>query len=177
MNNIFICPVPMVWNEIYKRQLLPWENELPQRPHIPKPPIPLILAGWAISNDAEKKARWEKTVDWANELGFDHIIPDFQPDEVYSVSEVSTYEIGLLGGRLYLSWNFEPRSKSSQEETNNALILLKQDWESVAGPDLAEVTSPFKFTGKKLRRLVVLADANVKPPWGTWLSLDSGENR
>ena len=78
---------------------------------------------------------------------------------------------------MYLPWNFEPRPKPSQEEANNALILLKQDWESVVGPDLAEATHPLKFTGKKLRRLVVQADANVKPPWGTWMALDPGENR
>jgi hypothetical protein len=41
--------------------------------------MPLILNGWAYSNDVEKMRRWEETVTWARDNGSPEIIEI--PDE------------------------------------------------------------------------------------------------
>jgi hypothetical protein len=33
------------------------------------------------------------------------------------------------------------------------------------------------FTGKKKRRLLVFADPQITPPWGSWFALASGAQR
>ncbi len=45
---------------------------------------------------------------------------------------------------------------------------LFNQWPEIAGKELSGVTQPIAFAGKKARRLIVHADAKVKPPWGDW---------
>ena len=60
-----------------------------------------------------------------------------------------------------------PDSESVSRQINE----LATRWAEIVGPELAAVTRPVEFTGRKKRRLVVLADAGVKPPWGGWSDL------
>lgn len=57
-----ICPNPEAWNEVFK-QLQAFALSHPCIP--PAPPVPLVLAAWAYSNDIEKRDRWSQTVSWA----------------------------------------------------------------------------------------------------------------
>ena len=43
--------------------------------------------------------------------------------------------------------------------------LLKENWERIAGRDLANASEPLQFTGQKARRLVVRIDPGITPPW------------
>jgi hypothetical protein len=73
----FVCPIPMVWAEIYQRlcavaDTKGWE----------KPPVPLILAAW----DAPamfKMLRWKETVEWARAHGVAGLIPELTEEQKY----------------------------------------------------------------------------------------------
>jgi hypothetical protein len=45
------------------------------------------------------------------------------------------------------------------------------EWSEIVGEELGRATRPLAFTGKKARRLLVYADANVRPTWGGWCYL------
>jgi len=51
------------------------------------PPKPLILAGWAYSNDIEKKKRWEETVDWATKNECQGLLKNIADEDFYFVTE------------------------------------------------------------------------------------------
>jgi len=55
-----ICPMPMAWNDLYKRVLLA-QNKLKDDN---LPPTPLILAAWNLSSNEQKRERWLETVLW-----------------------------------------------------------------------------------------------------------------
>ncbi len=84
---ITICPLPPDWALIYQRL-----SELARiaDQSIPPPPKPLILAGWAYSNDLEKQARWRETVEWAEKWGFTEAIGEITPDMMYDVENPSS---------------------------------------------------------------------------------------
>ena len=46
--------------------------------------------------------------------------------------------------------------------------VLKTNWKEIVGKELSEVTRPLAITGKKSRRLIVLASQEYASPWGTW---------
>jgi hypothetical protein len=50
--------------------------------------VPLILAGWAYSNDVEKRDRWQETLDWADRHGVADFV-NVSPKNMYSVNELS----------------------------------------------------------------------------------------
>ncbi len=89
----FVCPKPDVWNKIYQRLLKAWEDTGAEAE---KPPTPLILAGWWVSSDFDKQARWKETIQWAKDHGLSNIIPDLLPDDFYSVEVLSHEVIGYL---------------------------------------------------------------------------------
>ena len=61
----------MPWHDVFERLT----RHARTRPCVPPfPPVPLILAGWAYSNDVEKMQRWEETVAWARDNGCPEII-------------------------------------------------------------------------------------------------------
>lgn len=76
----YICPKPIKWNAIYEKLLAYWGT---RNNEIPKPPIPLILAGWAYSTDLEKKIRWNETLDWINQYYFNSEIIKLADEDKY----------------------------------------------------------------------------------------------
>jgi hypothetical protein len=96
---------------------------------------------------------------------------------MYAVDELSSYEIGPLGGPTYCPWDFTSKTRPSEAEVGQALSVLTDGWCSIVGPPLASVTCPLSFTGKKKRRLLVFADPQITPPWGSWFALASGAQR
>ncbi len=84
---IRVCPMPGVWHDRHQR-LLKFAETTPCKPD--KPPIPLILAGWAYSSDFDKKSRWEKTLAWAERNGCADLVANISDVDFYSVrSEIS----------------------------------------------------------------------------------------
>ena len=47
------------------------------------PPMVLILSGWTMSNDYEKKDRWARTIDWAEQNNCSNLIPEVKDGEKY----------------------------------------------------------------------------------------------
>lgn len=163
---IRVSPNPLPWNSVYQRLC-----EVAQsRPGLPKPPIPLILNGWVYSNDAEKMNRWNDTVRWAKDAQCDEIVATVPEDEFYYTEEVTTYQVGPLGGPMYRSWDFDFKSRPDDESLAHALQQLVDEWPSIA-IGFSSHTRPLCFTGSKARRLVVAVDSDHLPPWGTWDSL------
>ena len=62
--NARICPLPQQWNRMW--ELLPNRS---RRGSGWNPPLPLILAAWWETSDAQKKDRLEQHVRWAAEHG------------------------------------------------------------------------------------------------------------
>ena len=168
MEKTFVCPMPDPWNLVYQTLLVAWQAD-------PKgkngPPIPLILGGWNFSGDYDKKYRWEATIRWAEEIGLKDLIPVFTPEQVYSVYEMQHYDDDYK-----LDWNYDPRRKPDSMEVQTTLEILRANWVSIAGPELGQRTSPIRFTGEKSRRLLVNADPNWNPPWGTWMEIFPGRH-
>jgi hypothetical protein len=90
-----ICPKPERWQEVYETLTARYSEQAISK----APPKPLILAGWACSNDVEKADRWRETVLWAEQNGFSELTK-IDSDDWYSVEQPSSYEIGPLGGPM-----------------------------------------------------------------------------
>lgn len=167
-----ICPNPMPWNEAFER-LARFAKASPCTP--PSPPKPLILAGWAYSNDLEKMRRWEETVAWANGNSCAEVVGAIPDEDFYFVDEPTTYTIGPLGGPMYRLWDFDSKGRPSSEEIAQHFETLVSHWSEIVGSELAHITHPLIFTGEKARRLLVHADGASRPPWGGWSHLSSVE--
>ena len=88
-----ICPNPRPWSEAWKH--LTRYSEM-HKCTPPLPPKPLILSGWAYSNDNEKKDRWEDTIRWATDNGCAELV-NFIPDsDYYFVGEPTTHDDGSV---------------------------------------------------------------------------------
>ena len=118
----------------------------------------------------QKKERREQTVEWAKREGYSDLITQIPDDDYLYVDEVSTYQIGPLGGPMYRLWDFEPKFRPTNEELVRFLKRLKKDWPSIAGERMSAITEPTKFTGRKARRLLVRVTSDGEPPWGGWHS-------
>lgn len=160
-----ICPNPSRWNDVFK-QLVEYAEAHPCRPN--RPPAPLILAGWAYSNDTEKMRRWRETVDWASANSCVGIVEGISDQDFYQVEKPTSYSVGPMGGPCYRPWDFEAKVRPPQDELAKHLEYLSAHWADVAGSSLATVTQPLAFTGKKARRLLVCAETTAAPPWGGW---------
>jgi hypothetical protein len=80
-----VCPNPKSWHEIHERLLAAWtERSIGERP-----PMPLILNGWAATNDVEKLARWQETVEWAKKHNLEELV-SMAGKEWYSVESPSS---------------------------------------------------------------------------------------
>ena len=132
------------------------------------PPRPLILSGWAYSNDVEKMRRWEETVAWANRNGCPEIVKSIGDDGFYFVSVPTTYAVSPTYGPMYRQWDFEKKPRPSFEQLAKHFNTLESNWAEIIGSELGSVTRPIAFTGEKSRRLLVLADDSHRPPWGDW---------
>ena len=62
---IKVCPYPTHWMTVHKLLLAYREK---QGWMITPPPEPLVLHGWAYTNDLTKKDRWEETIAWATKF-------------------------------------------------------------------------------------------------------------
>jgi hypothetical protein len=167
-----ICPNPMPWNEAFER-LTQFAKAHPCSP--PSPPKPLILAGWAYSNDMEKMQRWEDTVAWATSNGCLEFVSTISDNDFYFVSEPTSYSVGPTGGPMYRPWDFDTKLRPSSEEIARHFETLKSRWSEIVGPELAHITHPLAFTGGKARRLLVQAECSANPPWGGWAYLSPVE--
>ena len=163
----------MPWKEAYERLTRFAETHgcVP-----PEPPIPLILNSWVYSNDIEKKFRWKETVLWAGNNGCIELVDSIQDKDFYFVKKPSTYEIGPMGGPMYLPWDFETKNRPSPEALEQYMETLLMRWPEIAGKDLSTMTRPVAFTGKKARRLLVKADTASNPPWGGWAHFSNIES-
>lgn len=160
-----ICPLPIIWDQVYKQLLSQWE--LGGKNGI-KPPIPLILGGWNYSNDNEKMIRWHQTVEWANNYNMNNLVDAINEQDFYFIDNITKYRIGPMGGPMYLDWSFIPKQRLSEEIMKIKLDLLKKSWEIIVGKELGSITLPVEFTGKKGRRLVVKVSNSLDSPWGGW---------
>lgn len=167
----FVCPKPQVWDRVCQRLQKAWEAL--GRPGI-EPPMPLILSGWAYTNDLDKQQRWLATDAWANNAGLERLIPELSEEEGYRVDELGA---SPTAGPTHLPWSSDSKRKPDAEEYRAAFEKLRARWDYVAGPDLADGTAPFVFAGKKRRNLVVTVEAGLEAPWGTWMAFLQEESK
>lgn len=163
------CPQPPKWDEVYRHLLDAHEalvreaRETGNAPP-PPPPTPLILGGWVFTSSEDKHCQWERTVEWARRHGESNVVEGLD-DEDFAVWHVPASAWVPPG---FGQPPEEPKPRPSDDAVDGALRSLRERWDSIAGPELAAVTYPYKFTGRKRRRLVVLANPNATPPWGSW---------
>ena len=163
--------MPADWAKLHALLTRSWEIRADSS--IPRPPIPLILAGAAFSSAAAIRHRWYDLVTWANTHGFSmtlasHLPPPPDIDVAEEIAGVSADGNGwwpVYGEQMHV-----PKIKPSKQAVAAALTLLKERWPQIAGPELSSVTRPSRFRGRKARRLLVSADPSAFPPWGTWYS-------
>ncbi len=169
-----ICPNPSRWSEVFQKLLRHAETHDcdPDRP-----PAPLILNGWAFSNDVQKMQRWKETVDWAEANGCRSIVERISHQDFYTVEKPSAQPIGPRGGPCYRPWDFEVKERPEDHELAKHFEHLSAHWTEIAGPRLSAVTRPVSFTGKKARRLLVQTESTASPPWGGWSHRDTDEPR
>lgn len=162
----------MPWHDVFRR-LTEYTRGRSCIP--PSPPTPLILAGWAYSNDVEKMRRWIETVDWATSNGCPDLV-EVPDEDFYCVEEPTSYAVGPLGGPMYRPWDFEGKDYPQAGEFAEHLDALRSRWRNIVGPELALVSQPLAFTGAKARRLLVRTDEDARPPWGSWSHLSAVES-
>ncbi len=166
--------MPQRWAEVHRRL----KQAAADNPNIPPPPMPLILAGWAYTDDIQKRDRWQETVAWANRHGFGALLGDLPHQSMYVVvGELSGYQIGPLGGPMYLDWSYEAKPRIDAAVRAEAIEALRSNWINVVGDDLGAITSPVRLTGAKGRRLLVAVRSERAPPWGSWTALAPDERR
>ena len=115
-----ICPNPMPWHQAFER-LTNYARSHSCTP--PSPPKPLILAGWAYSNDVEKMQRWEETIAWAEKNGCTNLVAGIPEEDFYFVERPTAFTVGPLGGPMYRAWEFEAKSRPSPR-TDRAFVIL-----------------------------------------------------
>jgi hypothetical protein len=170
--NMNICPIPLRWNEIYEALL----SACKEKRIASSPPVPLILSGWVYSNDVEKAETWKATESWAQENGLtEHVV--VPEGDWYAVEHPYIGAVGPFGAPMYLPWKFKPEPIPSAANIEAALKRLIEAWGDVAG-ELNHCTRPYRITGAKARRLVVLVLPSASlPPWGDWKSLPKDDSR
>lgn len=93
--------------------------------------------------------RWEETVAWANINGCLEFVKGIPDNEFYFVSEPTSYTVGPFGGPMYLPWNFDSKLIPSYEEITRHFEELKSRWSEIVGLELAHITRPISFTGRR----------------------------
>lgn len=76
-----ICPHLHLWRQIYAS--LCEAREQAGAEDMPMPPQVFNMQGWLLSNDANKKNRWNATIAWAVQNGFKQLIPDLEDQDWY----------------------------------------------------------------------------------------------
>ncbi len=138
---------------------------------IPKPPVPLILAGAAFSTADAIRGRWRETLTWARQYGFhDLLIAELPapPDEDVAERIAGVSADGKGWWPVWGEQIHPPKPTPTKEALVEAMSNLKRDWNAIAGDELSRITRPIDFAGRKSRRLIVSADPAKRPPWGSW---------
>jgi hypothetical protein len=160
-----ICPTR--WHELW--EMLPGRRVGSGS----EPPLPLILGAWD-SPALLKILRLQEHIRYAEAHGCLRAVDRY----LRGLAESDWEHLGRnLGVPIFSQRSFEPKVTPSRHQIESALRLLKERWETVVGPELARITKPLGFTGRKLRRLVVQADTYSSPPWGSWNRLERDERR
>jgi hypothetical protein len=134
------------------------------------PPVPLILAGAACSTAAEIRERWRELIRWANDRGFGALLAANLPD--LPDRDIAKSIAGADGGPWWHEYSHrKPRVRPSSADEAAALTLVCHRWTEIVGEEMARSTKPLRFTGSKRRRLVVSADPQKTPPWGSWSAI------
>ncbi len=167
-----ICPNPIPWHNAFQRLVKHAELHSCAPLH---PPKPLILAGWNFSNDAEKMERWHETVDWATKNGCPEILCQIPDSNFYFAEKPTNDEVFPFRYSIYHAQDSQAKSRPTSEQITQITDILSAQWSEIVGSELASITHPLAFTGKKVRRLLVAATASMKPPWGTWTQLSGIE--
>lgn len=157
---VFISAQPNRWHEIYQSLIKFWESELGKKT-IPPPPA-LVLSGWTMSNDFDKKNQWKKTVDWAESNGCMNMIQLNEGDR-YFTEEMSSWR-----PFEYSNWDETVKTRPTTDEIQIHFETIKMNWATVLSHEFSSNTFPVGFSGKKLRRLVVRYRKGYLPPWGSW---------
>ncbi|WP_407680122.1 hypothetical protein, partial [Candidatus Chordibacter forsetii] len=79
-------------------------------------------------------------------------------------------------GPMYQPWDYETKVRPKTETLEFNLFKLQSQWANIAR-DIAHVTKPVAFTGKKARRLLVNVLQDSPPPWGDWDRLSYSEEK
>lgn len=168
-------PVPMPWDwaQLYGLLSNAWAEKADSG--VPEPPVPLILAGAAFSSAMAIRQRWVELIHWSNNNGFAEIFLEALPPP--PLEDVATRIAGVsVDGSGWCpefgEQNHEPKIRPSKEAVAAALKTLQAQWAEVVGHKISSHTRPHRFTGSKLRRLVVIADENYSPPWGSWYFIE-----
>jgi hypothetical protein len=159
MTSNAICPKPDDWGKVYASLMEHWKSMGCEGP---KPPLPPLLSGWWYTLPITKAILWQQTCMWAEERGLAHLVRDVE----------LLVKTPVLDAH-YSNWRITPCVRPSKEVAADKLAMLKTRWEEIAGADMAQHSMPIKFTGRKLRRLLVLADLRYRPPWGSWSWISS----
>jgi hypothetical protein len=125
-----ICPYPSRWNDIFN-QLVEYAKVQPCHPS--GPPEPLILRGWASSNDTEKMRRWRETVDWASANDCVGIVEGISDQDFYRVDKPTSYSVGPMGGPCYRPWDFERRCGLPRMSWRNISNIWPLNGQSLQG--------------------------------------------
>ena len=165
-------PTEIHWLEFYDFLLSKnYQNKL-------NPPVPLILAASAESN-ASKHCRLSKQLEWAQSNGcLDEAILHLEqiPAEQWNLCSQSQWYKDSYPHFSYGKTS-DPKPQMNDEFATNLIEFLRIKWDEIAGPELSGITLPINFSGPKGGRLVVYAKCDATPPWGTWTTLDGGDNR
>ena len=158
-----ISPNPSFWHEVSKR-LIAYALQQPCVPD--QPSVPLILGGWAFSNDVQKMAHWNRTVDWDKVSGCSMIV-EVAEENFYCRETITSYEVGPAGGPMLRDWDSQTRTRPPAEKFSEHHKRLKSGWVQIVGDQVGGVTSSLRFQGAKATTLLVQADITVQPPLST----------
>ena len=170
-------PLPADWTKIHNQLLKEMMHRNDKK--IPEPPVPLILAGASFSRASDIRARWIDLINWVNEFGFfSAFLENLTKPPSYDVAErIAGVSPDGKGWWPEIGEQFHPpKKKPSKEIILSTLNHLKIEWEEIVGIEIGRETSPKKFTGKKSRRLVIVANPEFTPPWGSWYSASNNPN-
>ena len=162
-------PKPVDWARMHSLLSKAWKEKAD--PTIPQPPVPLILAGAAFSKASDIRQRWKALIWWTNDHGFSEaLLGALTPPPVEDIAEriAGVSEDGQGWWPTFGDQYEKPKIRPSRDSVAAALKTLHEHWPDVAGPEISPHTKPYRFSGSKSRRLVVIADEAYAPPWGSW---------
>lgn len=162
-------PIPVEWARMHCLLAEAWKVKAD--PAIPQPPTPLILSGAAFSKASDIRRRWAEFIEWANSYGHSAVLFAALPSPPHEDVAQQIAGVGENSLRWWPTFGeqfHQPKDKPSRELVKTTFQKLHDCWPKVAGPELAAHTKPLYFTGHKSRRLVVAANPNILPPWGSW---------